>query len=77
MVSVTELEQIYQQKRAAAYRRIAVDDTVVRRAFVDTTRGFVLNNDAALRLAIQASKVWEAKKAGIEQKEAQWIATGE
>ena len=77
MLSVTEIEQIYQLKRAAAYRRIPVDGTVVRRAFVDTTRGIVLNNDAALRLAFQASKVWEAKKTRIEQKEAQWIVTGE
>ena len=56
MLSVTELELIYLQKRATVYRRIAGDETVIRRRFVDTTRGLLLNNVAALRLASQASK---------------------
>ena len=61
MVSVEEMERLYNEKRQDALKVAFGDIGIeVRRGFVDTTRGLVLTSEAAMSVA--ASKANEANR---------------
>lgn len=62
---------MYEERCNDAARRILGEEVVVmRRGFVDTTRGLVLSTDAALAAARSQAKTWRGKQGAAARKEA-------
>lgn len=72
LLSADAMDALFEEKRAAARQRIlGIDNVVVlKRVYVDTTRGEVLTSQAAIAAAGEKAAEWRAKKAADAAKAA-------